>query len=83
MNNGKTYCSCGTEHDFDGGIAKKFNWPEIPEYIECSDCPECNPELLDTIENHEAEAYTENVNIDDLSENLDFEDTEDIETEEY
>lgn len=76
MDNGKTHCSCGAEHDFDGNTVKKFNWPEKPEYIECSECPECNPELLDTIENHEDEAYTENVDIEDLSSDLDLEDDE-------
>jgi hypothetical protein len=76
MDNAKTHCSCGAEHDFDGITAKKFKWSEIPEYIECSECPECNPELLDNIEDHEADAYSEDINIEDLGDNLDFEDDE-------
>ena len=76
MIDGKTYCSCGAEHNFDGNTAKKFNWSEVPEYIECSDCPECNPELLETIESHEDEAYSENVDIEDLTSDVDFEDDE-------
>lgn len=79
----KTYCSCGEWHDFDEGTVKKLRWDEIPEYIECPDCPECNPDVLDKIEDHEDEAYNENVNIEDLNGNMNIEDFEDDFAEEY
>ncbi len=81
MDNGKTYCSCGAEHDFDGNTVKKFKWPEKPEYIECSECPECNPELLENIEDHEDEAYKQNGEANILPEDINIE--EDFEDEEY
>jgi len=79
----RTYCSCGEWHDFDDDTAKKLEWDEIPEYIECNECPDCNPDLLDNIEDHEDEAYSENVNIEDLNENISLEDSEDDITEEF
>lgn len=74
----KTECSCGAIHEFDGEIAKKFEGG-IPEYIDCSECPECSPELLEKPEDHEDEAYNEEADIDKLLKDENIEDIEDIE----
>lgn len=74
----KTECSCGAIHEFDGEIAKKFEG-SIPEYIDCSECPVCNPELLEKPEDHEDEAYKEEADIEKLLKDDDIEDLEDIE----
>jgi hypothetical protein len=80
----KTECSCGAIHEFDGEAAKNFEG-DIPEYIDCSECPVCSPELLEKPEDYEDEAYTEDVdieklNIDDISDDLDIDD-EDLDTD--
>ncbi len=46
------YCSCGLWHDIDELLTfKKFGEGEIPDAIECSECPICNDEDLDDDEN--------------------------------
>ena len=78
----KTQCSCGETHEFEGDNAKRFNG-KIPEYIECSECPECSPELLETPDDHEDEAYTEDIDVDKLKTDLfdDVVDDLDIDTD--
>lgn len=65
----KTHCSCGLVHEFEGEKAKHFSG-DIPEYIECGECPECSPELLDNPEAHEDEAYKEEIDIEKLNDEL-------------
>lgn len=65
-----TECSCGEQHEFDKDILKKMNWNSEPEYLECSECPVCTPELLDKPEDHEDEAYVEDINIEDLEKSI-------------
>jgi hypothetical protein len=79
----RTYCSCGEWHDFDNGILRKLDWDEIPEYVDCNECPQCNPDLLDNIEDREEEAYSENVNIEDLNQNIGLDDIEDEINDEF
>ncbi len=80
----KTECSCGAIHEFEGETAEKFEG-NIPEYIDCGECPVCSPELLEKPEDHEDEAYVEDVDLDkldiaDLTEDLGIDD-EDIDTD--
>jgi hypothetical protein len=67
----KTECSCGTVHEFEGEAAKYFEG-SLPDYIECSECPVCSPDLLDKPENHEDEAYKEEIDIEKLDSQLDL-----------
>jgi hypothetical protein len=86
MGNIRTECSCGEQHEFDSQALKKMEVNTAPEYVECSECPLCSPELFETPEDHEDEAYKEKVNIDDLDTSLDLDhDIEefDIDGEEY
>ena len=75
----KTDCSCGEQHEFEKDIIKKMQWDDAPEFIECSECPVCSPDLLDTPEDHEDEAYKEEVDIEELEKALEEEDFSDIE----
>ncbi len=83
----KTECSCGEKHEFDGISLKKMQVNEPPEFVECSECPICSPELFDTPEDHEDEAYKEEADIEKLLIEEEMEDIEeledDIEEEEY
>jgi hypothetical protein len=63
----KTQCSCGMIHEFDDKKDSSRFEGDIPEYIDCGECPECSPELLDTIEKHEDEAYIEEIDIEKLN----------------
>lgn len=86
MGNIRTECSCGEQHEFDSQALKKMELNTAPEYVECSECPLCSPELFETPEDHEDEAYKEKVNIEDLDTSLDLDhDMEefDIDGEEY
>ena len=86
MGNTRTECSCGEQHEFDSNALKKMDVTTAPEYVECSECPVCSPELFESPEDHEDEAYKEKVNIEDLNGALDLDlDTEefDIDEEEY
>lgn len=65
----KTECACGAVHEFEGAAAKYFEG-NIPEYVDCSECPACSPELLDKPELHEDEAYKEEVDIEELEKAL-------------
>jgi len=65
----KTECACGEIHEFEGPSAKYFEGT-IPEYVDCSECPVCSPELLDKPENHEDEAYKEEVDVAELEKAL-------------
>ncbi len=85
----KTECSCGIIHEFDSETAKKFEGG-VPDYIECSECPVCSPELLEKPEDHEDEAYKEEADIEKLLKDDDivileeFDDLdEDLDDEEY
>lgn len=80
----RTYCSCGVWHEFDHAKDSVKFEGEIPEYVECGECPECNGDLLDNIEKHADEAYRdENVNIEDLTINSDLDEIEDDIDEEF
>ncbi len=65
----KTICACGAVHEFEGAAAKYFEG-DIPDYVECGECPVCSPELLDKPELHEDEAYKEEVDIAELEKAL-------------
>ncbi len=74
----KTECACGAVHEFEGAAAKYFEG-NIPEYVDCSECPECSPQLLDNPEDREDEAYKEEVDIAELEKALEDDPTGDIE----
>jgi hypothetical protein len=86
----KTDCSCGEQHEFEKDIIKKMDWGSAPDFIECSECPICSPDLLDKPEDHEDEAYKEEVDIEELEKALEDDQLgnieeidEDFEEEEY
>jgi len=83
----KTECSCGEQHEFNQESLKKMQVNEPPEFVECSECPICSPELFDTPEDHEDEAYKEETDIEKLLKDEGIEDIEeledDLEEEEY
>jgi hypothetical protein len=84
MGNIRTECSCGEQHEFESEVLKKMELKEAPEYVDCSECPVCSPELFDSPEDHEDEAYAEKIDIENLNGdlNLDLEEF-DIDEEEY
>jgi hypothetical protein len=73
----KTDCSCGEIHEF-GQEYKKFFSNGFPDYIECNECPICSPELFDNPEDHEDEAYRDDVDIEELEKALNDDPLEDI-----
>lgn len=73
----KTECACGAVHEFEGANAKYFEG-NIPDYVECGECPICSPELLDKPELHEDEAYKEEVDIAELEKALEDDPIQDI-----
>lgn len=75
----KTECSCGEQHQFDSESLKKMKLNDAPEYVECSECPICSPELFDLPEDHEDEAYKEEVNIEELEKALQDDNLGDLE----
>ncbi len=82
-----TECSCGEKHELDSGSLKKMQVKEAPEYVECGECPVCNPEFFDMPEDHEDEAYRDESDVKELLMDDNFEDIEeledDLEEEEY
>ena len=73
----KTDCSCGEQHEFDKSIIAKMQWTDTPEFIDCSDCPICTPELLERPEDREDEAYSQEADIEELLKEEEIEDIED------
>jgi hypothetical protein len=63
-------CACGELCGITADIMQKMGWNSVPEFLDCSECPVCTPELLDTPEDHEDEAYAEDVDLDELEESL-------------
>lgn len=83
-----TECACGEKHNFSEEVVKKMGWRNPPEFIECNECPFCSPELMDKPEDHEDEAYNEEVDIEELEkafedEEIDYEDIEDEDYDEF
>ena len=83
----KTECSCGAIHEFDDKKDSSRFDGGIPEYIDCGECPECNPELFDTIEKHEDEAYKEEIDIEKLNDEIfleeDITEEDDLDEEQF
>ncbi|MCX7878043.1 MAG: hypothetical protein N2510_05295 [Ignavibacteria bacterium] len=80
-----TECACGERHEYEEEIIKKMGWSIPPDFIECNECPVCSPELLDKPEDHEDEAYNEEVDIEELEKALDDDgmDYDDLDIDEF